>query len=175
MAHRFQGVDIGLVTIENHASLLPVSLANQVSMFIPPEGSFDDECLRRYLENLKNYEEEDANSGMTLANRLRLAFKDMEEDTICGKFPQAELPLKRRLRCVAEYLIRSGEFDKVRDENGKLVKKRGVLGKLVVLYRPTTKLLESLQRQGLLENEPTRKINCISDRSGDGPDESKDA
>ena len=31
MAHRFQGVDIGLVTIENHASLLPVSLANQLA------------------------------------------------------------------------------------------------------------------------------------------------
>jgi hypothetical protein len=175
MAHRFQGFEISLITIENHASLLPISLVNQVAMFLPPEGSFDDDCLRRYLDNLKNYEEEDVNSGMTLANRLRLAFKDMQEDTICGKFPQAELPLKRRLRCVAEYLIRSGEFDKVRDEKGKLVKKRGVLGKLVVLYRPMPKLLESLQRQGLLENEPTRKINCFSDRSGDGPDESEDA
>jgi hypothetical protein len=89
---------------------------------------------------------------MTLANRLRLAFRDLQSDTICGKFPQAELPLKRRLRCVAEYLIRSGEFDKVRDETGKLVKKRGVLGKLVVLYQPTDKLLESLNRQGLIEN-----------------------
>ena len=87
---------------------------------------------------------------MTLANRLRLAFKDMQSDTICGKFPQAELPLKRRLRCVAEYLIRSGEFDKVRDENGKLVKKRGILGKMVVLYQPTAKLLESLVRQKLI-------------------------
>jgi hypothetical protein len=131
--------------------LLPESLVNQVEMFLPPEGSFDDDCLKRYLENLKNYEEEDANSGMTLANRLRLAFQDLQPDTICGKFPQAELPLKRRLRCVAEYLIRSGEFDKVRDENGKLVKKRGVLGKLVVLYQPTDKLLESLLRQGLIE------------------------
>lgn len=175
MAHRFQGVDIPAITVENHVELLPVSLVNQVSIFLPPEGSFDDGCLRRYLENLKNYEEEDINSGMTLANRLRLAFKDMEADTICGKFPQAELPLKRRLRCVAEYLIRSGEFDKVRDENGKLVKKRGVLGKLVVLYQPTPKLLESLQRQGLLENESSRKTNCIGDRSGDGPNESTDA
>ena len=88
---------------------------------------------------------------MTLANRLRIAFKDMTPDTICGKFPQAELPLKRRLRCVAEYLIRSGEFDKVRDENGKLVKKRGILGKMVVLYQPLPKLTESLLRQGLIE------------------------
>jgi hypothetical protein len=151
MAHRFRNVDIASVTIENHTQLLPESLVNQVEMFLPPEGSFDDDCLRRYLENLKNYEEEDANSGMTLANRLRLAFQDLQSDTICGKFPQAELPLKRRLRCVAEYLIRSGEFDKVRDENGKLVKKRGVLGKLVVLYQPTEKLLESLLRQGLIE------------------------
>ena len=52
---------------------------------------------------------------------------------------------------MAEYLIRSGEFDKVRDEEGKLVKKRGVLGKMVVLYQPMPKLLESLSRQGLLE------------------------
>jgi hypothetical protein len=151
MAHRFRNVDIDSVTIENHSQVLPESLVNQVEMFLPPEGSFDDDCLKRYMENLKNYEEEDANSGMTLANRLRLAFQDLQPDTICGKFPQAELPLKRRLRCVAEYLIRSGEFDKVRDENGKLVKKRGVLGKLVVLYQPTDKLLESLLRQGLIE------------------------
>ena len=88
---------------------------------------------------------------MTLANRLRIAFKDMTPDTFWGKFPKAELPLKRRLRCVAEYLIRSGEFDKVRDEEGKLVKKRGVLGKMVVLYQPMPKLLESLSRQGLLD------------------------
>jgi len=151
MAHRFINVKIDMVTVENHRDVLPESLVNQIQMFLPPEGSFDDGCLQRYLENLKNYEEEDANSGMTLANRLRLAFQDLQADTICGKFPQAELPLKRRLRCVAEYLIRSGEFDKVRDETGKLVKKRGVLGKLVVMYQPTPKLLESLNRQGLLE------------------------
>jgi len=151
MAHRFQGVDISLVSTENYKTTLPSSLALQVEMFLPPEGSFDNGCLQRYLENLRNYEQEDLNSNMTLANRLRLAFKDMQVDTICGKFPQAELPLKRRLRCVAEYLIRSGEFNKVRDENGKLVKKRGILGKLVVMYQPTEKLVESLQRQGLLE------------------------
>lgn len=151
MAHRFQIVDIDEVTIDNYQETLPESLADQVEMFLPPSGSFDDGCLRRYLENLKKYEEEDANSGMTLANRLRLVFQDLQPDTICGKFPQAELPLKRRLRCVAEYLIRSGEFNKVRDSAGKLVKKRGILGKLVVLYQPTEKLLESLQRQGLIE------------------------
>lgn len=151
MAHRFQIVDIDEVTIDNYQETLPESLANQVEMFLPPSGSFDDRCLRRYLENLKKYEEEDANSNMTLANRLRLVFQDLQPDTICGKFPQAELPLKRRLRCVAEYLIRSGEFNKVRDNTGRLVKKRGILGKLVVLYQPTKKLLESLQRQGLLE------------------------
>ena len=128
MAHRFKNVKIDLVTVENHEELLPESLIRQVADFLPPVGSFDDGCLRRYLENLLNYEEEDANSGMTLANRLRIAFKDMSPDTICGKFPQAELPLKRRLRCVAEYLIRSGEFDKVRDDAGRLVKKRGILG-----------------------------------------------
>jgi hypothetical protein len=151
MTNRFNGLDLSAITIENHSQLLPESLVLQVEEFLPPFGSFDDGCLQRYLENLCSYEEEDANSNMTLANRLRLAFKNLESDTICGKFPQAELPLKRRLRCVAEYLIRSGEFDKLRDERGKLVKKRGNLGKLVVIYRPLPKLLESLSKQGLLE------------------------
>lgn len=151
MAHRFKNVDLAVVTTKNYREVLPSSLACQVALFIPPEGSFDDLCLRRYLQNIKNYEEEDANSGMTLANRLRLAFKDMEPGTICGKFPLAELPLKRRLRCVAEYLIRSGEFDKLRDDQGRLIKKRGILGKLVVIYKPLPKLMESLVRQGLLE------------------------
>lgn len=151
MAHRFRTVDISAITVENCQEFLPESLALQVEMFLPPSGSFDDPSLQRYLENLRKYEEEDVNSNMTLANRLRLAFRSLEPDTICGKFPQAELPLKRRLRCVAEYLIRSGELEKIRDEIGKLVKKRGVLGKMVVLYRPTAKLTESLTRQGLLE------------------------
>ena len=151
IAHRFTNIDITEVTIKNYKQTLSESLQLQVEIFIPPEGSFDDDCLKRYLENVKTYEEEDANSNMTLANRLRIAFKDMTPDTICGKFPKAELPLKRRLRCVAEYLIRSGEFNKVRDNDGKLVKKRGILGKMVVLYQPMPKLLESLSRQGLLK------------------------
>ena len=147
--HRFTTVDINTVTVDNLEETLPLSLRLQVEMFLPPSGSFDTATLRRYLQNLKNYEEEDANFGMTLANRLRLAFKDMQPDTICGKFPQAELSLKRRLRCVAEYLIRSGEFDKLRDANGKLIKKRGVLGKMVVMYLPTPRMIEALQKQGL--------------------------
>jgi|TARA_A100001011_G_scaffold89025_1_gene93466 hypothetical protein len=151
IAHRFINIDISKVTVQNYKETLSESLSLQVEMFIPPEGSFDDGCLKRYLENVYNYEQEDANSNMTLANRLRIAFQDMNADTICGKFPKAELPLKRRLRCVAEYLIRSGEFNKVRDNDGKLVKKRGILGKMVVLYQPMPKLLESLSRQGLLK------------------------
>jgi len=151
MSHRFANVEIKKVTVANHVDVLPESLVNQVAIFLPPEGSFDDKCLRRYLEILKNYEEEDENSNMTLANRLRMAFRDMVPDTICGKFPLAELPLKRRLRCVAEYLIRSGEFDKLRDERGKLVKKRGILGKLVVIYKPLPKLIDALSRQGLIK------------------------
>jgi hypothetical protein len=164
ISNRFQGLDICSITVKNCAEKLPSSLFKQVEDFLPPSGSFDDGCLRRYLDNVKNYEEEDVNSGMTLANRLRLAFVDMVPDTICGKFPQAELPLKRRLRCVAEYLIRSGEFDKLRDQNGKLIKKRGNLGKLVVIYKPLPKLLESLTRQGLNTDGTTRKANplCIA-------------
>lgn len=163
--NRFHGIDLEILTVENCKSLLPKSLFDQVEEFLPPIGSFDDGCLCRYLENVKTYEEEDANSNMTLANRLRLAFVDMNPDTICGKFPQAELPLKRRLRCVAEYLIRAGEFDKLKDDNGKLIKKRGNLGKLVVIYKPLPKLLESLTRQGFLKNESKRETSGISDRS----------
>jgi hypothetical protein len=156
---RFSTFSIDKVTVENSSELLPESIRLQIEMFLPPSGSFDNKCLRRYLENLKEYEEEDPNSSMTLANRLRLAFLDMEPNTICGKFPAADLPLKRRLRCVAEYLIRAGEFDKLRDESGKLVKRRGVLGKQVVLYQPLPKMREVLQRQGLLAHEPKRKID----------------
>lgn len=165
MSHRFKNLDLDGVTIANHQDVLPKSLALQVEDFLPPNGSFDDACLRRYLEVVKTYEEEDANSNMTLANRLRIAFKDMGPDTICGKFPNAELPLKRRLRCVAEYLIRSGEFDKLKDERGKLIKKRGNLGKLVVIYKPLPKLLESLSKQGLIENESKGKTSSFSNWS----------
>ena len=162
MTTRFQDLVIDDITIENYSQLLPGSLVLQLEDFLPPFGSFDNGCMRRYLENLKKFEEEDINSGMTLANRLRVAFKDLVPDTICGKFPQAELPLKRRLRCVAEYLIRAGEFDKLQDENGKLVKKRGVLGKLVVVYQPLPKLTEALLKQGLIPHEPPRELNCPS-------------
>ena len=157
--NRFSTFSIDEVTIENSGEILPESLQLQIEMFLPPSGSFDSKSLRRYLENLKEYEEEDPHSSMTLANRLRLAFINMDADTICGKFPGADLPLKRRLRCVAEYLIRAGEFDKLRDVNGKLVKKRGVLGKLVVLYQPQPKMREILQRQGLIPNEQKRAVN----------------
>lgn len=165
MSHRFKNLNIDGVTIANHQNMLPKSLCLQIEDFLPPHGSFDDSCLRRYLEVVRTYEEEDANSSMTLANRLRIAFKNMEPDTICGKFPNAELPLKRRLRCVAEYLIRSGEFDKLKDEQGKLIKKRGNLGKLVVIYKPLPKLLESLSKQGLVENESKGKTGGFSNWS----------
>lgn len=150
MTSRFTELEINSVTVDNFRDVLPESLVLQVEMFLPPSGSFDTPVLQRYLENVKNYEEEDPGFSMTLANRLRMAFHDLEPDTICGKFPNADLPLKRRLRCVAEYLIRAGEFDKLRDENGKLIKKRGVLGKLVVIYQPLPKVRDTLIRQGLL-------------------------
>ena len=152
MSNRFQNLEIGKLTIENYREVLSSSLADQVSIFIPPQGSFDDLCLRRYITVIKEFELEDPNSNMTLANRLRLAFADMQPDTICSRFPNADLPLKRRLRCVAEYLIRSGEFDKMRDENGKLIKKRGVLGKMVVIYEPLPKMFPVLQKQKLIKN-----------------------
>jgi hypothetical protein len=153
MPHRFDNINIDILTIENHVEHLPESLVLQIEPFLPPQGSFDDGVLRRYVQMLKDFELEDPNSNMTLANRLRLAFKNMEPDTICSRFPNADLPLKRRLRCVAEYLIRSREFDKMRDENGKLIKKRGVLGKMVVIYQPLPKMLTVLQKQKLINND----------------------
>lgn len=152
MENRFDAIDIENLTIENYQELLPKSLADQVLQFIPPQGSFDDYSLQRYIKIIRDFELEDPNSNMTLANRLRLAFADMNPDTICNRFPNADLPLKRRLRCVAEYLIRSGEFIKLRDDNGKLIKKRGVLGKMVVIYEPQEKMLAILQKQKLVSN-----------------------
>lgn len=150
MANRFEGLNLKKITVKDCKEILPVSLFSQVSLFLPPVGSFDDKCLQRYLEMVQIHEQEEENSNLTLANRLRMAYKDMKPDSICTKFPRAELPLKRRLRCVAEYLIRSGEFDKLKDNSGKLVKKTGNLGKLVVIYKPLPKLLESLNKQGLI-------------------------
>ena len=152
MAHRFDGIKIAELTFDNYQEILPASLAGQVKKFLPPEGSFDEIILRRYVQTIRDFELEDPNSNMTLANRLRLAFQDMTPETICSRFPNADLPLKRRLRCVAEYLIRSGEFDKVKDNNGNLVKKRGILGKMVVIYQPLPKMLLILQKQKLLKN-----------------------
>jgi hypothetical protein len=53
MAHRFQGIDISSITLENHEELLPESLIKQVEMFLPPSGSFDDGCLRQILRKFK--------------------------------------------------------------------------------------------------------------------------
>jgi hypothetical protein len=152
MTHRFDNINISELTLENYAENLPKDLAFQVTKFLPPEGSFDEIIMRRYIQSIRDFELEDPNSSMTLANRLRLAFQDMQPETICSRFPNADLPLKRRLRCVAEYLIRSEEFDKLKDENGKLIKKRGILGKMVVIYQPLPKMLTILQKQKLLKN-----------------------
>jgi hypothetical protein len=41
----------------------------------------------------------------------------------------------------------------MRHENGKLIKKRGVLGKMVVIYQPLPKMLTVLQKQKLITND----------------------
>ena len=96
MPHRFDGIDIDALTFDNYHDLLPKALAEQVDMFVPPEGSFDERIMKRYIQSIKEFELEDPNSHTTLANRLRLAFKDMKPETICSRFPNADLPLKRR-------------------------------------------------------------------------------
>lgn len=151
LSYRFVNLDIEDVTVENYEEKLTKSLAEQVSMFIPPSGSFETPDLRRYLELLKTYETNtnDLIFGLTLADQLRIAFSDGETKTVCERFPDITLQEKRRYRCVCEYLIRSNQLEKVKDESGKLVKKLGNMGKMVVLYRPLPALYESLRRAGL--------------------------
>ena len=120
-------------------------------MFIPPSGSFGTEDLRRYLDLIRNYETSttDLMLGLSLADQIRITFSDMRTSTICDRYPDINLAEKRRYRCVAEYLIRQGELTKLRDEEGKLIKKIGNMQKAVVLYQPLPKLLETLKKSKL--------------------------
>jgi len=165
-SYRFIELDINSVTVKNYNKLLCPSLATQVEIFIPPSGSFETRDLRRYLELVSSYETSttDLMLGLSLADQIRLTFSDMKTSTICDRYPEINLAEKRRYRCVAEYLIRQGELTKLRDENGKLIKKIGNMQKAVVLYRPLPKLLETLKKSGLgnlikieLKNEPVKK------------------
>ena len=150
-SYRFTDLDIAAVTIENYADMLVPSLVEQVSMFIPPSGSFETPDLRRYLELVCGYETStsDIVLGLSLADQIRITFSDMKISTICDRYPDINLAEKRRYRCVAEYLIRQGELTKLRDADGKLIKKIGNMQKAVVLYKPLPKLLETLKRSGL--------------------------
>jgi hypothetical protein len=165
MSYRFADLNISLVTIENYDEILTPSLALQVSVFVPPEGSFETSDLQRYLELVKSYEvtSTDLIHGLSLADQIRITFSDMEAATICEKFPDIDLATKRRYRCVAEYLIRQGELTKIKDENNKLVKKLGNMGKMVVIYQPLPKLCKTLHQTGLgqfIKNEQqAAKIN----------------
>ena len=150
-SYRFVDLDIDSVTTENYAKKLMPSLVEQIEMFIPPSGSFRSRDLRRYLELIRGYETSttDLMLGLSLADQIRLTFSDMRTSTICDRYPEINLAEKRRYRCVAEYLIRQGELTKLRDENGKLIKKIGNMQKAVVLYKPLPKLLETLKKSGL--------------------------
>tara|TARA_R100001082_G_scaffold50454_1_gene27324 strand:- start:291 stop:884 length:594 start_codon:yes stop_codon:yes gene_type:complete len=150
-SYRFVELDINSVTTKNYRELLCDSLIEQVEIFIPPSGSFENPDLRRYLELVCSYETSttDLMLGLSLADQIRLTFSDMKTSTICDRYPEINLAEKRRYRCVAEYLIRQGELTKLRDENGKLIKKIGNMQKAVVLYRPLPKLIETLRKSGL--------------------------
>jgi len=150
-SYRFIDLDLEKVTIENFKETLTESLIEQVEMFIPPSGSFSTADLKRYLELVSNYETSttDLMLGLSLADQIRITFSDMRTSTICDRYPDINLAEKRRYRCVAEYLIRQGELTKLRDENGKLIKKIGNMQKAVVLYQPLPKLLETLKKSGL--------------------------
>lgn len=150
-SYRFTDLDINSVTIDNYAQKLVPSLVEQVEMFVPPSGSFETADLRRYLELVCSYETStsDIVLGLSLADQIRITFSDMKISTICDRYPDINLAEKRRYRCVAEYLIRQGELTKLRDQDGKLIKKIGNMQKAVVLYKPLPKLLETLKRAGL--------------------------
>ena len=151
LSYRFNELVIEEVTIENYEEKLVSSLAQQVEMFIPPSGSFEDADLRRYLELVKTYEtsSNDLVLGLSLADQIRITFSDMKPATICERFPDIDLATKRRYRCVAEYLLRQNEIIKLRDEKGKLIKKIGNMQKMVVIYQPLLKIRETLKRSGL--------------------------
>ena len=150
-SYRFKNLDIQSVTTKNFRKKLCSSLIEQVEIFIPPSGSFSNADLRRYLDLISGYETSttDLVLGLSLADQIRITFSDMKTSTICDRYPEINLAEKRRYRCVAEYLIRQGELAKLRDENGKLIKKIGNMQKAVVLYRPLPKLLETLKKSGL--------------------------
>lgn len=153
LSYRFNNLNIEEVTVNNYTELLVNSLAQQVSMFLPPSGSFETQDLRRYLELIRSYETStnDLILGLSLADQIRICFSDMQPATICERFPDIDLATKRRYRCVAEYLIRQEELAKVKNDQGKLVKKTGNLGKLVVIYQPLPKIRQTLQRSGLCQ------------------------
>jgi hypothetical protein len=46
-SYRFRELDINSVTVKNYEKTLCKSLIEQVSMFIPPSGSFENSDLRR--------------------------------------------------------------------------------------------------------------------------------
>ena len=150
-SYRFVDLDINSVTTKNYRKKLCKSLIEQVEIFIPPSGSFNNQDLRIYLELVSSYETstKDLILGLSLADQIRLTFSDMKTSTICDRYPEINLAEKRRYRCVAEYLIRQGELTKLRDKNGKLIKNIGNMQKAVVLYRPLPKLLETLKKSGL--------------------------
>jgi len=170
-SYRFKDLVIRDITVENYKDKMVPSLAKQVEIFLPPSGSFETPDLRRYLELIESYETttNDLVLGLSLADQIRIAFSDMKPATICDRFPDIDLNSKRRYRCVAEYLLRQNELTKVRDADGKLVKKIGNAGKPVVLYRGLPKLLSTLKTSNLthfIKNEqqtqPTSKetSNC---------------
>ena len=150
-SYRFVDLDINSVTTKNYRKKLCKSIIEQVEIFIPPSGSFNNQDLRRYLELVSSYETstKDLILGLSLADQIRLTFSDMKTSTICDWYPEINLAEKRRYRCVAEDLIRQGELTKLGDKNGKLIKKIGNMQKAVVLYRPLPKLLETLKKSGL--------------------------
>ena len=88
-SYRFTDLDIAAVTIENYADMLVPSLVEQVSMFIPPSGSFETPDLRRYLELVCGYETStsDIVLGLSLADQIRITFSDMKISTICDRYP----------------------------------------------------------------------------------------
>ena len=54
-SYRFESLDINSVTTKNYREKLVPSLIEQIEIFIPPSGSFENSDLRRYLELICSY------------------------------------------------------------------------------------------------------------------------
>ena len=125
MPHRFEGVDIDILTIKNFHLHLPKSLVRQIEMFLPPEGSFDDESLRRYVKVIRDFEVEERKRRIHQKERK---LYDMEDEVL-----EKQRIVRRLQDRVSDFM----EIQRREQESGVLSSpdlQREVLDTIVPLY-----------------------------------------